>query len=261
MLELINISKTFDPNTTYAKTIINGLNLKVNDEDFICVIGANGSGKSTLFSLIAGSILSDSGKIILDGKNITMDAEYKRAHYIGRLFQDPMLGTAPDLTVYENLMLAAKQGSWLSIPSRSEKQYLKQRLSELDMGLEDRMNTPVRLLSGGQRQALTLIMATINPPKILLLDEHTAALDPESADKVIALTEKIVSQNRITCLMITHNMNQALQLGNRTIMLNDGKIVYESEGEERKKLTVNDLISRFRSAVGKDLDDDEILLD
>ena len=261
MLELINISKTFDPNTTYSKTVIDGLGLKINDGDFICVIGANGSGKSTLFSLIAGSILSDSGKIILDGKNITMDAEYKRAHYIGRLFQDPMLGTAPDLTVYENLMLAAKQGSWLSIPDRSDRQYLKERLKELNMGLEDRMNTPVRLLSGGQRQALTLIMATINPPKILLLDEHTAALDPESADKVIALTEKIVRENNITCLMITHNMNQALHIGNRTIMLNDGKVVYETEGEERKKLTVSDLISKFKSAVGKDLDDDEILLD
>ena len=157
-----------------------------------------------------------------------VDAEYKRAHYIGRLFQDPMLGTAPDLTVYENLMLAAKQGSWLSIPDKNDKAYLKERLKELDMGLEDRMNAPVRLLSGGQRQALTLIMATINPPKILLLDEHTAALDPESADKVIALTEKIVSENRITCLMITHNMNQALQTGNRTIMLNNGRIVFAS---------------------------------
>lgn len=261
MLELINISKTFDPNTTYSKTVIKDLNLKVNDEDFICIIGANGSGKSTLFSLIAGSILSDSGKIILDGKNITMDPEYKRAHYIGRLFQDPMLGTAPDLTVYENLMLAAKQGPWLSIPNRNEKEYLKEKLAELDMGLEERMNTPVRLLSGGQRQALTLIMATINPPKILLLDEHTAALDPESADKVINITEKIVYENRITCLMITHNMQQALKLGNRTIMLNDGRIVYETQGEERKKLTVNDLVSKFRTAVGKDLDNDEMLLD
>ena len=260
MLELINITKTFDPHTTYAKTVINSLDLKVNDGDFICIIGANGSGKSTLFSLIAGSILSDSGKIILDGRNITMDAEYKRAHYIGRLFQDPMLGTAPDLTVYENLMLAAKQGSWLSIPDKNDKAYLKERLKELDMGLEERMNTPVRLLSGGQRQALTLIMATINPPKILLLDEHTAALDPESADKVITLTEKIVSENRITCLMITHNMNQALQTGNRTIMLNNGRIVYDTAGEERKKLTVSDLVGKFRSAVGKELDDDEILL-
>ena len=260
MLEMININKTFDAGTTYSKKVIDDLNLKVNDEDFICIIGANGSGKSTLFSLIAGSILSDSGKIILDGKNITMDAEYKRAHYIGRLFQDPMLGTAPDLTVYENLMLAAKQGSWLSIPDKSDRRYLQERLRELDMGLEDRMNTPVRLLSGGQRQALTLIMATINPPKILLLDEHTAALDPESADKVIDLTEKIVAENKITCLMITHNMQQALQLGNRTIMLNSGKIVYEAEGEERKKLTVSDLISKFKNAVGKDLDNDEMLL-
>ena len=259
MLELINVSKTFDVNTSYCNRAIDNFNLKVNDKDFICIIGANGAGKSTLFNLIAGTYLSDSGKIVLDGKDITLVPEYKRAHYIGRLFQDPMLGTAPDLTVYENLMLAAKQGSWLSIPKRSDVDYLKDRLAKLDMGLENRMNTPVRLLSGGQRQALSLIMATINPPRILLLDEHTAALDPQSGKKVLELTQNIVSNNNLMCLMITHNMNQALQLGNRTIMLNKGKVVYETSGEERKTLSVNDLIVKFKEAVGNNLND-EIML-
>ena len=215
MLELINVSKTFNPDTSYSQKVIDGLSLKVDQGEFVCLIGANGSGKSTLFSLIAGSIFSDEGQIFIDGKNVTMDEEYIRANYIGRLFQDPMLGSAPDLSVYENLMLAAKQDGWLSIPKHKDKLYLQEKLKELDMGLEDRMNTPVRLLSGGQRQALTLIMATINPPKLLLLDEHTAALDPESAKKVIDLTEKIVNENHITCLMITHNMEQALRIGNR----------------------------------------------
>ena len=259
MLEMINVSKTFNANSSYAKEVIRNLDLSVADGEFVCIIGANGSGKSTLFSLIAGSEFSDEGKIIIDGKNVTMDEEYIRATYIGRLFQDPMLGSAPDLTVYENLMLAAKQGSWLSVPKKKEKEYLKERLRELDMGLDERMNTPVRLLSGGQRQALTLIMATINPPKILLLDEHTAALDPESAEKVIRITKDITAKNRITCLMITHNMNQALEIGDRTLMLSEGKIVYDVSGKERKKLTVTDLVARFRQATGKDLDD-EILL-
>lgn len=259
MLELKNLVKTFNANTAYSTEAIRDLSLTVNDEDFVCIIGANGSGKSTLFSLIAGSIISDSGRIVLDGRNITLEPEHIRAHYIGRLFQDPMLGSAPDLTVYENLMLAAKQGRWLEVPNKKDKEYLKERLKELDMGLEERLNTPVRLLSGGQRQALTLIMATINPPKILLLDEHTAALDPESAEKVLKITKDIVEKNKISCLMITHNMNQALQFGNRTLMLNAGKIVYDVSGEERKKLTVEDLISSFRKAVGDNLND-EILL-
>ena len=259
MLELINLSKTFGQNTTHANTVIDNFNLKVNDGDFICIIGANGSGKSTLFNLIAGTYISDSGKIILDNQNITMEPEYKRANYIGRLFQDPMLGTAPHMTVCENLMLAAKQGLWLSVPDKKDKLYLQGKLAELGLGLEERMNTPVRLLSGGQRQALSLIMATINPPKLLLLDEHTAALDLKSADKVLELTEKIVNENKITCLMITHNMNQALELGNRTIMLNSGKVVYDVQGEERDSLTTDNLIYKFRNAVGKDLDDDILL--
>lgn len=259
MLELINVSKTFNPDTSYSQKVIDGLSLKVDQGEFVCLIGANGSGKSTLFSLIAGSIFSDEGQIFIDGKNVTMDEEYIRANYIGRLFQDPMLGSAPDLSVYENLMLAAKQDGWLSIPKHKDKLYLQEKLKELDMGLEDRMNTPVRLLSGGQRQALTLIMATINPPKLLLLDEHTAALDPESAKKVIDLTEKIVNENHITCLMITHDMEQALRIGDRTLMLSDGKIIYDVSGKERDDLEVNDLIRKFKETVGKDLDD-KILL-
>ena len=259
MLELHNVSKTFNPDTSYSQKVIDDLSLKVDEGEFVCLIGANGSGKSTLFSLIAGSIFSDEGQIFIDGRNVTMDEEYIRASYIGRLFQDPMLGSAPDLSVYENLMLAAKQGGWLSIPNRQEKQYLKEKLQELDMGLEDRMNTPIRLLSGGQRQALTLIMATINPPKLLLLDEHTAALDPESGKKVIELTEKIVNENHITCLMITHNMEQALRLGNRTLMLSDGRIIYDVSGEERDRLEVPDLVRKFKDSVGRDLDD-KILL-
>ena len=257
MLKINNVTKIFNPDTTYSQIAIDNLTLTVNDKDFICIIGSNGSGKSTLFSLIAGSILPDSGTIILDDKDITYEKEHIRANYIGRLFQDPMLGTAPDLTVYENLMLAAKQGSWLSIPNNNDKQYLKERLAELDMGLQDRLNIPVRLLSGGQRQALSLIMATINPPKILLLDEHTAALDPKSADKVIEITKDIVNKYNITCLMITHNMKQVLQIGNRTLMLNQGKIIYDIKGKERSSLQVDDLIKTFKENSNSD---DNILL-
>lgn len=255
MLELVNLNKTFDPDTTFSNKAIDDLSLTVNDNDFITIIGSNGSGKSTLFSLIAGSILADSGKILLDNEDITFVKEHVRANYIGRLFQDPMLGTAPDLSVYENLMLAAKQGKWLSIPDRQDRNYLQERLKELDMGLEDRMNSPVKVLSGGQRQALSLIMAIINPPKLLLLDEHTAALDPQSAEKVIRITDDIVNKYRITCLMITHNMNQALHSGNRTLMFNKGRIVCDISAEERDAMTVDDLISRFRSVSGNDLDD------
>ena len=259
MQELIRLDKTYDDGTSFASRAIDDLSLKVDDSQFVCIVGSNGSGKSTLFSLIAGSIMPDSGKIILDGEDITFRKEHERASYIGRLFQDPMLGTAPDLTVCENLMLAAKQGHWLSIPGKKDRQYLRMKLAQLDMGLEDRMDTPVRLLSGGQRQALTLIMATINPPKLLLLDEHTAALDPNSADKVLEITKKIVEENRITCLMITHNMNQALKIGDRTLMLDKGKIIYDISEDERRNLGVDDLIKKFRKLSGNDLDDETLL--
>ncbi len=260
MLSLCNISKTFNPGTVNAKTALNDLSLDVEKGDFITVIGANGAGKSTLFGAIAGTFLTDSGRIVLDGKDITMMAEHKRSKNIGRLFQDPMLGSAPAMSIEENLALAAHRGNWFSHMGKKDREDFRERLSLLGMGLEDRMKQPVGLLSGGQRQALTLLMATIEPPKLLLLDEHTAALDPATAEKVLALTEKIVSENALTCLMITHNMQSALELGNRTVMMNNGKIVFDTCGEERKGLGVNDLLLRFKEKVGEALTTDRILL-
>ena len=260
MLKVTNISKTFSPGTANAKTAISGLSLDVPDGDFITIIGANGAGKSTLFNAISGTFLTDSGKIELDGKDITLMPEYKRARYIGRLFQDPMLGSAPNMSIEENLALAAGHGGWLSRVSKKDKQSFRERLALLDMGLENRMNDPIGLLSGGQRQALTLLMATYNPPKLLLLDEHTAALDPATAQKVLALTEKIVDENKITCLMITHNMQSSLELGNRTIMMDNGSIIFDAAGTERKGLTVADLLERFKQVSGKALDNDRMLL-
>ncbi len=260
MLSIDNISKTFNPGTVNAKTALKNLSLNVENGDFITVIGANGAGKSTLFGAISGSFLTDSGRIVLDGKDITMMAEHKRSKAIGRLFQDPMLGSAPAMSIEENLALAAHRGSWLSHTTKKDREDFKERLSLLGMGLEDRMKQPVGLLSGGQRQALTLLMATINPPKLLLLDEHTAALDPGTAEKVLALTEKLVSENKLTCMMITHNMQSALDLGNRTIMMNSGSIVLDVSGEERKNLAVNDLLQKFKAKVGEELTTDRILL-
>lgn len=260
MLVIDNISKTFFPGTVNAKTAISGLSLHVKKQDFITIIGANGAGKSTLFNAIAGSFFTDSGRIILGGKDITLMPEYKRARRMGRLFQDPMLGTAPGMTIEENLAMAAGRGGWLSSVSRKDKAEFKERLALLNMGLESRMDQPVGLLSGGQRQALTLLMATFNPPDLLLLDEHTAALDPGTADKVLKLTEMIVAESQTTCLMITHNMQSALDLGNRTLMMDKGNIILDVEGEERAKLSVNDLLERFRLAAGRALDNDRILL-
>ena len=260
MLSISHISKTFYPNTINAKTAISDLSLEVNDGDFITIIGANGAGKSTLFNAIAGDFFTDSGKIVLDGEDITFHPVYKRARKIGRLFQDPMRGSAPNMSIEENLALSAGKGGWLSSLSHKDKQEFKERLTLLDMGLEDRMTQPVGLLSGGQRQALTLVMATYNPPSLLLLDEHTAALDPGTAEKVLKLTENIVSENKLTCLMITHNMQSALDMGTRTIMMNDGKIILDIQGEERKNLTVNDLLNKFKLESGKALDNDRMLL-
>lgn len=260
MLELKKISKTFNPGTSLAKVALNELSLDVKKGDFISIIGANGSGKSTLFNAIAGSFITDSGSIILDGKDVTLAPEHKRAKSIGRLFQDPMRGSAPGMTVEENLSLAAGRGGWLSTVSKADKKMFRETVSVLEMGLEDRMDQPVGLLSGGQRQALTLLMATINPPKVLLLDEHTAALDPGTADKVLEITKKVVEENALTCLMITHNMQSALELGNRTVMMDAGRIVMDVSGEERDKLTVSDLLKRFKDASGKDLDNDRMLL-
>ena len=260
MLEISHISKTFNPGTVNAKKAIDDLSLSVAEGDFITVIGANGAGKSTLFNAIAGSFITDSGRIVLDGQDVTLTPEHKRAKLIGRLFQDPMRGSAPGMTIEENLALAAGRGGWMSRVSKSDKKLFRDKLALLGMGLEDRMSQPVGLLSGGQRQALTLMMATFNPPKLLLLDEHTAALDPSTAEKVLELTKSIVSENRLTCLMITHNMQSALELGNRTIMMNGGNIIFDASGAQRDALTVGDLLNKFKENAGKELDNDRMLL-
>ena len=260
MLRIEHISKTFNRGTADAKTALNNLSLHALPGDFISIIGANGAGKSTLFNAVCGSFPVDSGRILLDGADVTMMPEHRRAKSIGRLFQDPMRGSAPGMSIEENLVLAAGTGGWLSHAGRREKQAFRDQLALLNMGLEDRMRQPVGLLSGGQRQALTLMMATLSHPKLLLLDEHTAALDPATAEKVLALTTKIVAERSLTCLMITHNMQSALELGNRTIMMDQGRIVFDTSGEERAKLTVEDLLEKFREASGRKLDNDRMLL-
>ncbi|MCQ2428055.1 MAG: ATP-binding cassette domain-containing protein [Clostridia bacterium] len=260
MLDLKNISKTFGKGTVNVHQVFGGLSLHIEKGDFVSIIGANGAGKSTLFNVIAGSIIPDEGLVELDGDDITMLPEHVRAKTIGRLFQDPMRGSAPGLSIEENLALAAGRGGWFSHITRADRKAFRDRLAMLDMGLEDRMNQPVGLLSGGQRQALTLMMATFNPPKLLLLDEHTAALDPATADKVMAITDKTVKENGLTCLMITHNMTTALEFGNRTLMMDRGRIIFDTCGEERSKLTVPDLLDKFRENAGKNLDNDRMLL-
>ena len=260
MLTLNHISKTFNPGTVNEKCAIRDLSLHLNPGDFVTIIGANGAGKSTLFNAIAGSFYTDSGSIFLDGEDITFLPEFRRAKQIGRLFQDPMLGTAPGMTIEENLALATGTGGWLSHVKKEEKRRFRDRLALLDMGLEDRMKQPMGLLSGGQRQAVTLMMATMANPKILLLDEHTAALDPGTAEKVLNLTRQIVEEGKLTCLMITHNMQSALELGNRTLMMDAGNIILDLAGDERASLTVSDLMQRFRAGVGRELDNDRMLL-
>lgn len=263
MLELINISKTFNAGSIDEKKALSNINLKVNDGDFITIIGSNGAGKSTLFNMIAGTFLTDEGTILLDNEDITFQKEHQRYKKIGRLFQDPRLGTCPDLTIIENMGLAYLQSrnrKLLSSLNKQDKEEIKKILSQLDMGLEDRLDTPIGLLSGGQRQALTLLMATLTKPQLLLLDEHTAALDPITAEKVLVLTKKIVEENKITTLMITHNMHQALELGNRTLMMKDGKIVFDCENEERSKYTVDDLLIKFKESTNNDLDNDRMIL-
>lgn len=264
MLELKNLKKTFNPGTVNEKTALAGLSLRVHPGDFVTIIGSNGAGKSTLFNAISGNFYVDEGSVVLDGKDITFDPEYRRSQVIGRLFQDPLKGTAPHMTIEENLALAYLRASTGKAPfsriSKKDKQSFRETLSLLDMGLEDRMTQPVGLLSGGQRQALTLLMATIVVPKLLLLDEHTAALDPGTADKVLELTKQIVKEHQITCMMVTHNMHQALELGNRTLMMADGDVVLDVSGEERSGMTVDDLLRRFKEGTGKFLDNDRILL-
>ncbi|MBQ8109341.1 MAG: ATP-binding cassette domain-containing protein [Clostridia bacterium] len=260
MLRLENVSKTFYPGTSDARVALNDVTLNVARGDFVSIIGANGAGKSTLFNAICGSFFVDSGRVLLDDVDVTMVPEFRRARSIGRLFQDPMRGSAPGMSIEENLVLAAGRGGWLSTAAKKERQAFRDRLALLNMGLEDRMKQPVGLLSGGQRQALTLMMATLSMPKILLLDEHTAALDPGTAEKVLDLTTRIVAENGLTCLMITHNMQSALDLGNRTIMMDAGRIVFDTTGPERSVLTVQDLLEKFRQASGKKLDNDRMLL-
>lgn len=260
MLKLEHVSKTFNPGTPDAKLALNDLTLHIKKGDFVTIIGANGAGKSTLFNAICGSFLTDSGRITLDGNNITFLPAHQRAKDIGCLFQDPMRGTAPGMTVEENLALAAGGGGWLSTVSSKTRQMFRDRVAQLDMGLENRMTQPVGLLSGGQRQALTLVMATLVPPRLLLLDEHTAALDPGTAEKVLALTRRVVAENGLTCMMITHNMSGALELGNRTLMMDSGRVVLDFEGEKRKGLTVDDLLRLFKQGTGRALDNDRMLL-
>lgn len=260
MLTLSHISKTFNPGTVNEKKAITDLSLHLDPGDFVTIIGSNGAGKSTLFNAIAGSFFTESGSIFLDGKDITFQPEFRRAKQMGRLFQDPMRGSAPGMTIEENLALAAGSGGWFSRITRRDKERFRDQLALLDMGLENRMRQPVGLLSGGQRQALTLLMATMVPPKLLLLDEHTAALDPGTAEKVLEITKNVVATHKITTLMVTHNMHQALELGNRTLMMDSGNIVFDAAGEERAALTVDDLLAKFRQGAGKELDNDRILL-
>lgn len=264
MLDIKNITKTFNPGTVNEKTAISDMSLHLDSGDFVTVIGSNGAGKSTLFGAISGSFYVDSGSIELGGRDITFMPEYRRSRRIGRLFQDPLKGTAPTMTIEENLALAylrtAEHKSPFSRISKKDREFFSEKLKLLGMGLEDRMSQPVGLLSGGQRQALTLLMATIVPPQLLLLDEHTAALDPATAEKVLELTRMIISRDKITCLMVTHNMSQALSMGNRTLMMSDGKIVFDAAGQDRDGMTTEDLLIRFRAGTGRDLDNDRILL-
>ena len=250
MLTLTNIQKTFAPGTVNEKKALCGIDLHLDAGDFVTILGSNGAGKSTLFGAIAGSFLPDTGSVVLDGQDITSLPDYKRSKFIGRLFQDPLRGTAPAMTIEENLALAYLRASHSRSPfstiTKKDRQEFREKLAMLDLGLEDRMNHPVGLLSGGQRQALTLLMATLVTPKLLLLDEHTAALDPATAEKVLALTKKIVAENNITCLMITHNVPSALRLGNKTIMMKDGRIVLELAGKQRENMTPEDLLKAFQ---------------
>ena len=260
MLTLNHISKTFAPGTVNEKRALNDLSLHLAPGDFVTVLGSNGAGKSTMFNAIAGTFQPDSGQVILDGMDITRLPDYKRSKFIGRMFQDPLKGTAPNMTIEENLALAylraSNTRSPFSMVSAAERQEFREKLAQLGLGLEDRMNTVVGLLSGGQRQALTLLMATLVTPKLLLLDEHTAALDPATAEKVLNLTRQIVAENSITCLMITHNVQSALQLGNRTIMMKDGQIILELSGQRRSTITTEELLQAFHQ---HGVDNDRIL--
>lgn len=263
MLQLKNIHKTFNLGTINEKVALNGVDLTLNEGDFVTVIGGNGAGKSTMLNAIAGVWPIDEGSILIDGVDVTGLPEHKRAQYLGRVFQDPMTGTTATMQIDENLALAARRGKRRGLGwgiSKKEKKQYYEILKTLDLGLEDRMTSKVGLLSGGQRQALTLLMATLQKPKLLLLDEHTAALDPKTAAKVLALTDQIVSENHLTTLMITHNMKDAIAHGNRLIMMNEGKIILDIGPEEKKKLTVEDLLQKFEEVSGQTFASDKALL-
>lgn len=263
MLELKNIYKTFNPGTINEKLALNGLSLTLKEGDFVTVIGGNGAGKSTMLNAVAGTWLVDEGQILIDGTDVTKLSEHKRAAYLGRVFQDPMTGTAATMGIEENLALAKRRGkrrSLLQGITRKEREEYKELLKVLDLGLENRLTSKVGLLSGGQRQALTLLMATLKKPKLLLLDEHTAALDPKTAAKVLEITDMIVNRDHLTTMMITHNMQDAINHGNRLIMMMKGKIILDIEGEEKKKLTVRNLLDQFEKASGQEFSNDSALL-
>ena len=263
MLKVNNIEKTFNPGTINEKKALDGVSLHLNPGDFVTIIGGNGAGKSTLMNAITGVWPVDNGSIILDGTNVTGMPEYKRAKYIGRVFQDPMMGTAPDMQIIENLALAYRRGKRRNLSwgiTKKERALYHEKLKILGLGLEDRMTSKVGLLSGGQRQALTLLMASLQSPKLLLLDEHTAALDPTTAAKVLEISEEIISENNLTAMMITHNMHDAIAHGNRLIMMNEGKIIYDVQGEEKKNLTKADLMAKFAEIAGQQVESDKMLL-
>ncbi len=262
MLEVINAVKVFAAGTPNEFKALNGLNLKLEDGEFVTIIGSNGAGKSTLFNAICGNFWLDSGHIILDGEDISYKSEHKRARKIGRIFQDPMKGTAPNLTIEENLALAysrSKRGGLAPAITKSERIMFKEALADFNMGLEDRIHTKVGLLSGGQRQVVTLLMATLVPPSLLLLDEHTAALDPATAEKVMTITKDIVGKNHLTTLMITHNVKSALETGNRTIMLDAGNIIFDMDAEERRGMTVEELMKRYSGKKHEEFDSDRVI--
>ena len=263
MLELSNVKKTFNKGTVNEKPALTGVNLQLNDGDFVTVIGGNGAGKSTMLNMIAGVYPIDQGKVMLGGKNLTHMPEHKRAKYLGRVFQDPMKGTAAGMEIQENLALALRRGKRRGLGwgvTKKEQAGYREALASLGLGLEERMSAKVRLLSGGQRQALTLLMATLKKPELLLLDEHTAALDPKTAAKVLDLTRQMIEENHLTALMVTHNMKDAIRLGNRLIMMHEGHIIYDVAGEEKKKLQVSDLLQKFEQASGGEFANDRMML-
>ncbi len=263
MLELKNVKKTFNRGSINEKRALSGVNLKLEPGDFVTVIGGNGAGKSTMLNMIAGVYPIDSGAVIIDGKNVTLQPDYKRAAYLGRVFQDPMMGTAADMEIEENLAMAYRRGKRRGLGwgiLKQEKKIYHEALQMLELGLEERMSSKVGLLSGGQRQALTLLMATLQKPKVLLLDEHTAALDPKTAAKVLKLTQELVKKNHLTTLMITHNMKDAIRLGNRLIMMHEGNIIYDIKGEEKRQLKVSDLLAKFEEASNGEFANDRMML-